>query len=283
MKAKKAVILLNGPDLLRYQHSIADLLLQADYVFGFSYGALTNITFTDFIYEAPILDGINERALDPIEWLNSAINNCCFALASQIPIALMNKKIDRVYLNSSNSSSFLKTLAPSNNWLNFIKPNYFFVNEATNYSTCQSLRYYFNSSLFLSIPINYRCSCIRALSLAYLNGSEIIHIYGMSPSTPRYFLLDASIQLLMTNNSYWQDIISQWKLLEDQAVNQIHFEYYNSIFDKSMVYNIFLYIKLLISYHQKVIGRELSIKVFSEDPLVLEAAASTGMQASLSR
>lgn len=282
MKAKKALILLNGPDLLMYQHSLADLLLQVDYVFGFSYGALTNLNFTDFIYEAPILDGINERALDPIEGLNYAINNCRYTLASQVPIALMNKKIERVYLNPRNGSSFLKDLAPNNNWLNFIRPNYFFVNEATNFSTCQSLRYYFSSSLFLSTPINYRCSCIRALSLAYLNGSEIIHIYGMSPSTSRYFLLDASIQLLMASNSYWQDIINQWKLLEDQAVNQNHNNYFNRIFEKSMVYNIFLYIKLLSSYHQKVSGRELSIKVFSGDPLVLEGAASTGIQASLS-
>lgn len=272
---QRASIILNGPELLSYEADL-DYIVGADSTYGFSYAALTNLSITDFLYEPLTLlqVNLNERA-DATTSIGGCINAICVALQLQIPIALSDGGIERVHLNPVHCQAPDMVVAPTYSHRCSIHNKFFFVNETNLQTTLQSLKLYFSSGAFLSTPLNFRCSAVRAVSLAYIKGCRIINIYGMSPSTSFYWQGRASTFLLKAKNSLWQEMFAQWIALEDEAPLQTHGGVFNMSFEKSISYSFFMYIALLEKFHRAWHTERLSLNVFSNDPLVAAAASAT--------
>ena len=72
-------------------------------------------------------------------------------------------------------------------------PDYFFVNELRSETILTSLRSY--KEVFTNCILNFRCSIVREISLAFLLGYQRIIITGLDPSSPAFWYTNQDARL----------------------------------------------------------------------------------------
>lgn len=128
-----------------------------------------------FLYEPLTLRQISiiERE-DAGQIRGDCIHGICTALQLQIPLALSNKNNSQIHLNRVAAIEPDKVVAEDFNQNRCIINDYYFINEVNMVTTLDCLKAYFYSGCFTIRPLNFRCSAIRACSLAYIKGCRSI-------------------------------------------------------------------------------------------------------------
>jgi hypothetical protein len=275
MPIKKTAIILNGECFTRQLSYYLSQGYSSTYCF--SLAAYSQIPFTHFLWEPILFDHVfvSERVnKDSIAERSSFFLSSL--LLSFIPVELERNKQLCVFVNPVINRNLLNSIGV--NWTGSLwkSPQYFFVNERTPGQSLISLKQYFDSGLFKSHPLNFRCSPVRALSLAFIDGAQTIDIYGMNPSVNKTWIGRSCSPLLKAESAYINSLLDQLFELEDLCQPEQHGGILNQNLETSITYSIFLYIRLLLvhaSRDEGGISGKIAVNIFSPDPLVGEIAS----------
>jgi len=168
--------------------------------FGVGYLPYTKISYDIMLHEpiacTNLYNDFTGSGIDRNKLLN---NRNSAAMDGILPIAMVDNKPNVVVLNP-------EFVRDTNGYFSvyhedmYALPLYF-INERSRVDALEDLKKYFLSNYAYSTVLNYRCSIVRMISLAFILRYPTIMFTGLDPSLPQYWYTDCSSIERLCNTS----------------------------------------------------------------------------------
>lgn len=187
--------------------------------------------------------------------------------------------------NPQNLPSYF--MMPPSNLKHYIPSKWFYCDESTFISGNRSAQKYLIQECWNSnILLNYRCTLIKAFSLALTLGYRNIYIAGFNPSSPHHwFTNNPRMAAEISHHATDEDILSQifrgaHRLIEQMPLLNNDDASISSIPEYSLkrIPNIFLSFLSSFYCHCPELSSTMTIKILGDDPDVIAYLKSYRME-----
>ena len=269
--SESAIICLNGPNILEL--SLSDYFKRCDCIAVGSGILNQQIIPKYYFYEST-------SSLD-IEYLNGNVYDPYYALFLVLEPLQLNALIERSRTNNieviTNPQPFASYfVSPSKNLQHFNPHNWYSCDETTFISGHRASQNYLVKRLWeKGILLNYRCTLIKAFTLALVKGYKNIYIAGMNPSSPHHWFsentdkasrvtypsIDEKVMMQLYNNSH--NLIRNMPLANNDDAS---IGYVNKQPKEKRIPNIFFAFISSLLYHCPDLASMINIKIMGNDP-----------------